>query len=75
MMDKVTRYYFKEIMAKTLIKGNKWTVEEVFESNDLLGVFKAKTFTNSRIFDSDDIAKNLDKAFRLGGHGIASLPP
>lgn len=75
MVDKVTRYYFRDIMAKTRLKNAKWTVEEVFESKDLLGIFKAKTQTNSRVFDSNNMATNIDTAIRLGGHNIASLPP
>lgn len=75
MVDKVTRYYFRDIMAKTRLKNAKWTVEEVFESKDLLGIFKAKTQTNSRVFDSPDLITNIDTAIRLGGHNIATMPP
>lgn len=75
MVDKVTRYYFRDIMAKVKLKNAKWTVEDVFECNDLLGIFKAKTLTNTRVFDSPDLATNIDTAIRLGGHNIASLPP
>ena len=75
MVDKVTRYYFKDLMAKVHLKNAKWTVEDVFNSNELLGLFKAKTYTNSRVFDSDNLATNIDTAIRLGGHNIASMPP
>ena len=75
MVDKVTRYYFRDLMSKVQLKNAKWTVEEVFESNDLLGIFKAKTMTNTRVFDSDKLSTNIDTAIRLGGHNIASLPP
>ncbi len=75
MVDKVARYYFRDIMAKTRVKGSKWTVEEVFDSKELLGIFKAKTQTNSRVFDAPDLATNIDTAIRLGGHNIATMPP
>ena len=75
MVDKITRYYFRDIMAKTKIKGSKWTVEDVFNSTDLLGIFKARTKTNSQIFDSPNLISNIETAIRLGGHNIASLPP
>ena len=52
MVDKITRYYFRDIMAKTKIKGSKWTVEDVFNSTDLLGIFKARTKTiEIRLYD------------------------
>lgn len=75
MVDKITRYYFRDIMAKVHLKNAKWTVEDVFESNALLGIFKAKTLTNTRVFDSNNLSTNIDTAIRLGGHNIASLPP
>lgn len=75
MVDKVTRYYFRDLMAKVQLKNAKWTVEEVFESKDLLGIFKAKTQTNSHVFDSTSLSTNIATAIRLGGHNIASMPP
>lgn len=75
MIDKITKYYFRDLMAKTKIKGAKWTVEDVFNSTDLLGIFKARTKTNSSIFTSNDLITNIDTAIRLGGHNIAGFPP
>lgn len=75
MVDKVAKYYFRDIMAKTRVKGSKWSVEEVFNSKELLGIFKAKTQTNSRVFDAPDLITNIDTAIRLGGHNIATMPP
>ena len=75
MVDKITRYYFRDIMSKVHLKNAKWTVEDVFESNAILGIFKAKTLTNTRVFDSNNLSTNIDTAIRLGGHNIASLPP
>lgn len=75
MVDKITRYYFRDLMAKVQLKNAKWTVEDVFSSKELLGIFKAKTLNNDQIFDSNDLTTNIDTAIRLGGHNIASLPP
>ena len=75
MMDKITRYYFRDIMAKTKIKGSKWTVEDIFNSADLLGIFKARTKTNNQVFDSSNLISNIETAIRLGGHSIAGFPP
>lgn len=74
MMDKITRYYFKELMAKVVIKGAKWSVEDVFNSKDLLGIFKARITTNNSVFDSDKEITNIETAIRLGGHSVASMP-
>jgi len=62
-------------MAKVHLKSAKWTVEDVFNSKELLGIFKAKTLMNTRVFDSTSLAVNIETAIRLGGHNIASLPP
>ena len=75
MVDKITRYYFRDIMSKVVLKNAKWSVEDVFESKELLGIFKAKTQMNTRVFDSNNLITNIDTAIRLGGHNIASLPP
>ncbi len=75
MVDKVTRYYFRDIMAKTKLKNAKWTIEELFNSKELLGIFKARTQTNARVFDSPNLCTNIDTAIRLGGHNIAGFPP
>jgi len=73
--DKITNYYFKDLMAKTQIKTAKWTVEDVFESKELLGMFKAKTLNNKSVFpDNKSEIDNIKTAIRLGGKGYAKLP-
>lgn len=75
MIDKITRYYFRDIMAKTIIHGSKWSVEDVFDSKELLGIFVAKTKTNAALFSDTEMIRNIDTAIRLGGHSIAQFPP
>ena len=73
--DKITRFYFRELMAKTQSELAKWTVEEVFLSKDLLGVFKAKTQLNKNVFPEDQpLIKNIETAIRLGGSSYAKIP-
>ena len=75
MMDKINRYYFRDLMAKTLADGAKWTVEEVFSSTQLLGIFKAKTLKNEKMFPKDEpLISNIDTAIRLGGKNYAKFP-
>lgn len=74
-MDKVNRYYFKELMAKTLCYKCKWTVDDVFNSKELLGIFKAKTLTNKKVFPEEEpLIRNIDTAIRLGGKSYAKFP-
>ena len=75
MNDKITRYYFKKLMAKTQVETAKWTVEDVFDNTDLLGVFKAKTFNNKKVFPDDvPLVKNIEVAIQLGGKTYAKIP-
>jgi len=75
MADKINRYYFRELMAKTLCHKTKWTIEEVFKSKEVLGIFKAKTLTNKKVFpDEEPLIRNIDTAIRLGGKSYAKFP-
>lgn len=71
----VTNYYFKDLMAKTKIYYNKWTIEEVLEHKPLVETFIGKTQENEKVFPSSmPISEKLDTAFRLSGKGVASKP-
>lgn len=75
MIDKITRYYFRDLMAKTLCFGAKWSVEEVFESVDLCGIFKAKVLNSPKVFSAEKgMSKNIERAIHLGGKGYARIP-
>lgn len=75
MNDKITRYYFKRLMAKTQVETAKWTVEDVFANAKLLGVFKAKTLNNKKVFpDEVPLVKNIEVAIQLGGKSYAKIP-
>ena len=74
-IDKITNYYFKELMAMVQCSCAKWTVKDVFENKELLGVFVAKALTNDKVFPSTEpLWKNVCTAMRLGGKGYAKLP-
>ena len=75
MVDKITRYYFRELMAQVLVDGAKWTVEDVFNNKDLCGIFKAKVLNSPRVFKTDaSMAYNIERAIALGGKGYARIP-
>lgn len=69
-MDKVNRYYFRELMAKTKLSDSKWTVEEVFENNDLVGLFKSRVESGSKktFQESRTLAQNIEKAIGLSSY-------
>lgn len=71
----ITNYYVKDLMAKTKIWYNKWSIEDVFDCKDLLSRFYAQIETNDKVFPKNkrDI-DNIETAIRLGGKGVASKP-
>lgn len=71
-MDKIERKYFRELMSKTKIYFNKWTIEDCFDYKPLLDRFYSKTLKNPKVFTSDKLIDNIETAFRLGGKGVAS---
>lgn len=75
MNDKITNYYFKDLMSKVQVTGAKWTVEDVYENKELLGVFKAKALNSPKTFPPEKgLAANIERAISLGGKGYARKP-
>ena len=75
MIDKITRYYFRELMAQTQLSTAKWTVEDVFNSPDLCGIFKAKVLNSPKVFKpTDSMGYSIERAIALGGKGYAKVP-
>ncbi len=75
MIDKITRYYFRDLMAQTQLSTAKWTVEEVLNNTDLCGIFKAKVINSPKVFKSNvSMGYNIERAIALGGKGYAKVP-
>ena len=75
LLTNITNYYFKDLMAKTKLYHSKWSIEEVFECNDLIRHFYAKTLENDKVYPpKNTLIKNIETALRLGGKGVASKP-
>ena len=71
----ITNYYVKDLMAKTKIYYNKWSIEDVFNYKPLVEAFVGKTLTNKKVYpDTMSDCKKIETAFRLGGKGIAGKP-
>ena len=73
--NEITNYYVKDLMSKTKIYYNKWSIEDVFNYKPLLCRFYAQIETNDEVFSKDKpVIENIETALRLGGKGIASKP-
>lgn len=73
--SKISRYYVRDLMDKTILYCDRWSVEDIFSSCDLLGCFMAKVERNTVLFDPEQsIVVNLEKALRLGGAGFTHIP-
>lgn len=74
-LDKVTHYYFRKLMAQVQCSKAKWTVADVFENKELLGIFISKSSQNKKCFPDDyPTWKKVQKAISLGGKGYAKIP-
>lgn len=69
--DKIFKYYFEDIANDSLVKHSKWTINQLLNSDDLIGLFINKTLSNKKVFASDDLTNNFRTALRLGGKGYA----
>lgn len=71
---KIKQYYFKDLMIKTNVGDCYFTVEDVFENKDILGIFVSKIQNNPKVFDKSTEIGNIENCFRLCGHPISRLP-
>jgi len=75
MTDKISRYYFRDLMSKVQVKTAKWTVDDVFSNPQIFGHFKAMIESNPRVFrDYESETRKIFTAIRLGGAGYAKFP-
>lgn len=74
-VSEIVNYYLKDVMAKTKLYHSKWSIEDVFNCNDLIRHFYAKTLTNDKVYpNKDSDIKKIETALRLGGKGVAAKP-
>ena len=65
----ITRYYFKDLMEKVVCHREKYSIEEMLQSKELVSFFVGKTKNNDKVFCGDRI-KDIETAIRLGGSGV-----
>lgn len=74
-VSKITNYYFKDLMAKVKLHHSKWSIEELFECNDLIRYVHGKTLENKKVFpDTYTEIQKIERAISLSGKGSASKP-
>lgn len=75
MINHITNYYVKDLMAKTKIHFNNWTIEEALKHKPLMEFFAGKCAENKKVFpDNKSLEQNIETAFRLCGFKTASKP-
>lgn len=74
-LNHITNYYVKDLMAKTKVHYNNWTIEEALNYKPLMEFFAGKCEVNKKVFPQDkSLAHNIETAFRLCGFKTASKP-
>jgi hypothetical protein len=69
-INKITRYLFLDLIRHCKVHHCKWTINDMFECNDLIRHFYAKTLSNKNVFNSDSIATNMETALRIYGKRV-----
>lgn len=70
-MSNIGNYYFKELMSKCVLYNAKWSVDDVFSSTDVMGIFKGRIYNQDFFKGCDFNVNSVMTAIRLGGKGIA----
>lgn len=74
-INHITNYYVKDLMAKTKIHYNNWTIEEALQYKPIIEFFAGKADKNKKVFpDTMPLEKKIETAFRLCGFKVASKP-
>ena len=71
----IANYYYKDLMAKVKLETPRWSIEEVFESNDLIRYFYSRTLASEKVYPKTNTdIQNLETALRISGGGVAMKP-
>jgi hypothetical protein len=75
VISTITSYYVKDLMAKVKLESPRWSIEEVFESIDLIRYFWSRVLSSDKVYPkTDSDIKNFEAALRLSGGGVAMKP-
>lgn len=71
----ITNYYVKDLMAKVKLLSPRWSIEEVFESNELIRYFWSRVMSSEKVYPPHKTnINNFETALRLSGGGVAMKP-
>ena len=74
-INHIINYYMKDLIAKTKIHYNNWTIEEALQYKPIMEFFAGKADKNKKVFpDTMPLEKKIETAFRLCGFKVASKP-
>jgi len=75
VISNITNYYVKDLMAKVKLKSPRWSIEEVFESIDLIRYFWSRVLSSDKVYPKHKTnINNFETALRLSGGGVAMKP-
>lgn len=68
-------YYFERVANDTKMTPDKWTINEVLQSKEIVQMFYNRTLRNEKMYpDPTKVLPNFRTAIRLGGKGICRKP-
>jgi hypothetical protein len=71
----IEKYFYRDLMYKTKLYCSHWTVEDVFECNEVLGYFLGLIKAHPNFFSAtDSLVEQVFQAIRLGGGHVARKP-
>lgn len=71
MVNHITNYYFKDLIAKVKRYYDKWSIEEALKYKPIMELFAGKADRNKKVFpDKMSLCQKIETAFRLCGSGI-----
>lgn len=75
VMSKVTMYYFNRLMSMCKVAYAKWTMEELLQSKELVGMILDKVQGSPKTFPPTDTEINkFKRCIQLGGKGYVGYP-
>lgn len=70
-LNRVNGYYFDRITNDGRYWHNRWSINEVFESDEILQSIYNRTLINKKVFYGS-LKSNIDKVLSIGGKGLST---
>lgn len=69
--NEIYKMYFKDIASDVVFGGDKFSLNDVLSSRELVGFFIAKAEASPHIFNDNTLCKKFEHVVQLGGKGLA----